>query len=154
MIRHLEKSRAGALLLELVISGLILGIIMSTALPLLGWIARERQLNRQREAAILEVGNLMERVTALDWDELTADRIGAIPLSPELLRQAPDAKLVVSIDAEPADAKMKRVLLELRWESGPGKAAPPVRLAAWVGRRWADREEHLGGGRVESRVGL
>jgi len=55
--------RRASLLLELVISGIVLGMVMSAALPMLEWIARERQLTRQRQAAILEVGNLMERIT-------------------------------------------------------------------------------------------
>jgi len=119
------------LLLELVISGALLGVVVSATIPTLAWIARERQFSRQRQAAQLEVGNLMERLTSLEWNELTPARGAQAELSPSLREQIPDAKLTVAVTDDSA-AKSRRILIELRWEIVPGRPAPPVRLVSWV----------------------
>jgi hypothetical protein len=123
--------RCGALLLELVISGAVLGVVVAAAIPTLAWIGREREFSRQRQAAQLEVGNLMERLTALEWNELTPQRGAQTALSPSLREQIPDAKLTVAV-TDDAALKARRVLVELRWEVVPGRPAPPVRLVSWV----------------------
>ena len=148
MTRNSSKHRSGALLLELVISGLVLGVILATAIPMLGWVARERKLSEQREAAILEVANLMERVGRLPWDDLTPERLTEFRPSPELLRQLPDARLSTAAEPDPADSRLKRVRIELHWESAPGKLAPPVKLAAWFADR-TQRERHAAGDDAE-----
>src|SRR5882724_6924922 len=91
--------RRASLLLELVISGIVLGMVMSAALPMLEWIARERQLTRQRQAAILEVGNLMERITLVEWDELTSQRAARFEISDRLREQLVDSDLKVTVAA-------------------------------------------------------
>jgi hypothetical protein len=126
--------RRAALLLELVISGIVLGMVMSAALPTLGWIARERQLTRQRQAAILEVGNLMERITLVDWDDLTPRRAASFEISDRLREQLVDSELKVTVAADDSSEGSKHVLIELYWDVVPGRPAPPVRLAAWVHR--------------------
>ncbi|MGE5191604.1 MAG: hypothetical protein ACM3U2_03825 [Deltaproteobacteria bacterium] len=110
---------------------MLLGIVMSAAIPTLGWIVRERQFTRQRQAAILEVGNVMEQVRLLDWDALTAERAAQFELSDALRDELPDAGLKVAV-ADDSEAKTRRVLVELRWDRAPGQPAPPVRLTAWI----------------------
>ena len=127
------RPRRGALLLELVISGALLGVVVSAAIPTLAWITRERQFSRQRQVAQLEVGNLMERLAALEWDELTLERGAQTEPSPSLREQIPDAKLTVAV-TDDSVAQARRVLIELRWEVVPGRPAPPVRLVTWVYR--------------------
>jgi hypothetical protein len=126
--------RPGAMLFELMISGVLLGVVLSSVIPTLGWIARERQLSRRRQAALLEVGNLMERVTLLDWEELTSDRAAKFELSETLQRELPDARLTIRV-TDDAEAHARQVLIELRWETTADRPAPPVRLAAWVHQR-------------------
>jgi len=136
--RPARRPRPGALLLELVISGAVLGVVVSAAIPTLAWIARERQFSRQRQAAQLEVGNLMERLAALEWNELTPERAAQAGLSPSLQERIPDAKLTVAVTDEAATGA-RRVFIELRWEVAAGRPAPPVRLVSWVYEQSADR---------------
>jgi hypothetical protein len=126
----LHPRRGAALLLELATAGVLLGIVMSAAVPTLGWIVRERQLSRQRQTAILEAGNVMERMRLLDWESLTPEKAAKFELSDALRNELPDARLTVSV-TDDAGAKARRVLVELRWEPVAGRPAPPVRLAAW-----------------------
>jgi len=145
-------NRSGTLLLELVISGLVLGIILSTAIPMLGWVARERKLNQQQEAAILEAANLMERIAGLSWDELSSERVEELPISPALLRQLPDARSSAAVELDPGEPRLKRVRIEITWEVAPGRAAPPVKLASWFGDRSARGERDRQVGRRELKI--
>jgi hypothetical protein len=126
MNRRPQTLRKGALLLELVISGLLLGVVISATVPMLGSIARQRQLSRQRQAAILEVGNLMERLTTLDWDSLTQERAATFELAGPLKSAMPDSQLKITVTADEAQPSAKHVLIELRWETVPSRPAPPV----------------------------
>jgi Tfp pilus assembly protein PilE len=130
------SSRSGSLLLELMVAGALLAVVVAAAVPTLGSIVRQRTFNQQRQAAILEVGNLMERLRLLDFDELTPERAAQIKLSQSLEAQLAEPRLTVTVDAENDAAK--RVLIQLAWQTGPGRAAPPVRLAAWNYRRGTD----------------
>src|SRR6516164_4120585 len=89
--------RRASLMLELVLSGLVLGMLLSAAIPTLGWIARARHLTRQRQVAILEVGNLMERMTLVDWDELTSERAAKFEISERLRDELGDPQLSVRV---------------------------------------------------------
>jgi hypothetical protein len=120
------------MLLELVICGIILGAVVSSIVPALVWLSRERQNGRQQQAALLEVGNLMERLTVLDWDELTPRRAAEFEQAHDLQSQFPAARLKVTVAVADADPKAKQILVELQWEFAPSRPAPPVRLAAWV----------------------
>src|SRR5262245_53147110 len=79
----------GALLFELLTSGVLLAIVVSTVIPMLGWIIRERHLNHQRQAALLEVGNLMERVALLGSNEMTREEGAKFELSDALQKELP-----------------------------------------------------------------
>jgi type II secretory pathway pseudopilin PulG len=126
-------SRSGSLLLELMVAGALLGVVTASVIPTLGWLVRQRKFNQERQAAVLEVGNLMERLTALDWNELTSERAAQFHLSDPMEQQLSEPRLTVSVDIE--DDAAKRVLIQLAWQIGPSRAAPPVRLAAWVYRQ-------------------
>jgi hypothetical protein len=132
MAYRMHSCRSGSLLLELLVAGSLLVVVMATAVPTVGWIARQRKFNQQRQTAILEVGNLMERLTTLDWHELTPERAAQFQLSEPVEQQLAEPRLTVTVDTE--DDSAKRVLIGLSWQIGPGRAAPPVRLAAWVYR--------------------
>lgn len=130
----LPADRSGSLMIELVICGLLLGIVMSAIIPTLGWLVRERKTSQERQAAILEVGNLMERLSALDWEDLTPERAAQFKVSDALARQLPEANLAISIEADDSEST-KHILIELKWEIAHGGPAPPVGLAAWMYRR-------------------
>ena len=68
----------------------------------------------------------------LGWNELSPQRAAHFKLSEPVENQLSEPRLTVTVDTEDA---AKRVLIELSWQIGPGRAAPPVRLAAWVYRQ-------------------
>ncbi len=133
MNHNIRLSRSGSLIIEVLVAGSLLAVVTATVVPALTWIVRQRKFNQERQAAMLEVGNLMERVTLLDWNELTPQRAAEFHLSESLQNQLAEPRLTIRVDTEEDDAK--HVLIELEWEFGPGRAAPPVRLAAWINKR-------------------
>jgi hypothetical protein len=103
--------------------------VTASVIPTLGWLVRQRKFNQERQAVVLEVGNLMERMTALDWNELTPERAAQFQISESLEKQLSEPRLTVTVEGE---EEAKRVLIQIAWQIGPARAAPPVRLAAWV----------------------
>lgn len=126
--------RRGSLMVELLACGALLGVVLSTAIPALRWIVRQRKFSEERQAALLEVENLMERVTTLDWNELTTERAEDFHLSAPLAERLSEPRLAITVDADPDAAAAKIVRINLTWEHAPQRPAPPVRLAAWVYR--------------------
>jgi Tfp pilus assembly protein PilE len=132
--------RRGSLMIEILVCGALLAVLLATAIPTMSWVLRQRKLCDQREAALLEVDNLMERVTAVEWSELTTDRAAQFRLSDPVAAQLPDSRLEIAVETDPDDPLAKIVQIRLTWDNGPGRLAPPVRLTAWVYRREANAD--------------
>jgi prepilin-type N-terminal cleavage/methylation domain-containing protein len=127
--------RAGFTLFELMIASILLGTVLMTAIPTLGWINRNSLAAERQQVAILGVGNLMERLTARPWDEITAEAMAGVPMPDDLSRQLPGAELRIFVVTPAEDLSARRLTIELRWEgSSAGTQSPPVRLTAWVYR--------------------
>jgi hypothetical protein len=127
--------RKGSLLVELLACGALLGVVLTTVIPALRWVLHQRRLTEQREAALLEVENLMERATAVDWDDLTTDRVANFRLSGPLVAQLAESRLTIAVESDPDDELAKIVRIDLTWDYAPSRPAPRVRLTAWVYRR-------------------
>lgn len=126
---------SGFTLVELMISGLLLGVVFVAAIPTMAWIARERTAAERRQIALLEVGNQMERLCLIPWDELPAGAAPESKLAASAIAQLPEAQLTVVVDGDPRDPSAKRITVELRWMNGPSLPAAPVRVTTWVYRR-------------------
>lgn len=129
------KVRRGSLLVELLACGALLGVALGTAIPTLRWVIHQRKATDVREAAMLEIGNLMERVTGLDWNELTTERAGQFKLSPEIASQLNESQLTIAVESDADDAAAKIVRINLTWDDAPSRPARPVRLTTWVYQR-------------------
>ena len=94
---------------------------------------QQRQANR-RLWATTEIGNLMERVTAMPYDRVSQQVLDQLQLSESARTLLPDATLTATLlpQANPAG---KRLRLELRWQDRSGQLAGPVRLTTWVFQR-------------------
>jgi hypothetical protein len=104
-------------------------------------VGRQKNAARQRQAALLEVGNLMEELTALDWNDLTPERAAAVKLSDQLQAQLEESKLEVAVQSDANDETEKQIRIDLTWNLAPNRPAAPVRLSAWVFRRGSVKTE-------------
>jgi hypothetical protein len=137
--RSTRAMRRGSMLVEVTMGTVMLVLIMSVTIKLLGFVAHERGAAERRERALLEAGNVMERITAYSFDEVTPEQAGRISLS-ELARHAlPGSELAVDVAAtdRAAGRAAKRITIRLRWRDRAGQWEAPVRLTSWIEPRRA-----------------
>lgn len=132
----IARTRRGSLLPELAIATILLGAAMTMTVQVLGHAGRVRRDADHRQQATLEVGNLMERLAAISFDELTDARAQNLKLSETTAHLLPDAQLSIAVkDERPAaDRTSKRLAVKLQWRGRSGEWEAPVRLVTWIER--------------------
>ena len=141
----LPGSCRGSMIVELLACGALLGVVLSTAIPMLRWAIQERKFTDEREIAMLEVDNLMERVTALDWSELTTERAAEFGLSTSVAAQLPEPHLAIAVESDAKDDAAKIVRINPTLEPkhvhppGPPKCAGGLGLSTRDEGRTAER---------------
>ena len=70
--------RRGTTILELAVAGALIGALLVVCLQLLAATAAGRRAADQQQCAILELDNVMERVVARPWAELTTAALAAV----------------------------------------------------------------------------
>lgn len=91
-------------------------------------VANQRHLARQRAAAVLEAGNLMEQIAARPWEQ-TAPGQSPVSLSEACRQWLPGAELKLEITDEKPDAR--RIRIEIAWHDPLGQRTAPVCLVGW-----------------------
>jgi hypothetical protein len=124
-------------LVEVAMAAVLLMIAMTLTVKVLGLVATERRGTERRQRALVEVANLMERITAYPFDEVTPELGGRLTLSPTGRQSLPDSELKVDVvGSEPAAGRSaKRIAIRLRWRGSDGEWVAPVRLTSWIERR-------------------
>jgi hypothetical protein len=125
------------MLAEVAMATAILMIAMSLTVKVLGWVALERRAAERRQRAVLEVANVMERITAYPFEEVTPDLTRRIRLSTTTGQSLPDSDLSVEVtNSDPgAGRSAKRIAIRLRLKGRSGEWEAPVRLTSWIERR-------------------
>ena len=123
--------RRGFTLLELTATVLLLGTVLLTLAPVLRQAAVQRRDAGHRQAALLEVQNALERLTALPYDSITPEAARDVPLSESIGAQLREPRLTISV-SETNDPAGKRIAAELRWQDRAGNHASPARLITWI----------------------
>jgi Tfp pilus assembly protein PilV len=130
------KSRRGSLLAEVAIATIVLVVAMGMTVRVIATVAQERRSNMDRQQAVLEVGNLMERITAHSFEQITPEFAGRISVSDQTRTALRDCELSVRVSGGERSATggqtTKRVTVLLRWKGRSGQWLSPVRLTAWV----------------------
>ena len=100
-------------------------------LQMLSAAAAQRRAAEERQTAIREAANLMERLGTVPFDRLTPEGVAAVQLSGEARRALPEAELEVQLSSPPGQPEAKRIVVLLRWQDRTGRFLRPVRLVAW-----------------------
>jgi hypothetical protein len=135
--KAIGRKRRGSLLAEVTMATVMLAIAMSLTVKVLGWVALERRAAERRQRAVLEVANVMERITSYPFEEVTPDLTRRITLSTTADQSLPESDLVVDVThSDPgAGRSAKRIAIRLRWKGRSGEWDAPVRLTSWIERR-------------------
>jgi Tfp pilus assembly protein PilV len=130
-------ARRGSLLVELAMAGVLLTIAMTLTVKVLATVATERRASERRQKALFELANLMERITAYPFEQVTPELAKQMTLSPSARQSLAGSDLAVDVAAgEPGPGRSaKRIALKLRWRVPGGEWSAPVRLTSWIERR-------------------
>ena len=124
-------SRRAFTLLEMLAAFAVLGVLVAFCVQLLPAVARQRAAAAQRQAATQEAANLLERIAARPWDQLTPAALQGVGLSSEARRQLPGAKLQVDVFDPAQNPAARRIAVCVQWEDRDGLPVRPARLVAW-----------------------
>jgi len=138
--------RRGMTLLEALVAGVLLAAMMTICLQLFAAVAAERRAMENRQTAAQDAANLMERLIARPWNELTPSaRRGkaeggrgnsAFRLQPSAFglppscRSLPGGSVEIELITAAGQPEAKRITVSVHWQDRSGPAAP-VRLVAW-----------------------
>jgi hypothetical protein len=130
------RNRRGSLLAEVGIATIVLVIVMGLTVKVLGTIARERRAAADRQQGALEAGNLMERITAYPFEQVTPELARSMSVSDSTRRSLRECELAISVSGGDRSVtgvrSAKRVMIRLRWKGAGGQWQTPVRLASWI----------------------
>jgi len=129
----LSKRRAFTMV-EVALTVLMVAVAMTTILQVLVWVASERRAIDRREWALEEAANIMERITAQPWNEISSEAVKSLSLPERMRESLPGVELSIAVDEKP-DVQLKRIAILLRWRNQAGVWDAPVRITSWVSRR-------------------
>jgi hypothetical protein len=134
--RDVARNRRGSLLVEVAMAGVMLMIAMGLTVKMLSFVAIQRRAAERRQQALLEAGNLMERITGYPYEEVSASLARKLTLSPQARQALPESDLVIDVAESQGDAGRfaKRIAIRLRWRNRAGEWDRPVRLTSWIQR--------------------
>ena len=104
--------------------------VLAGVTQLLGLVSQHRAAVQQRQVATRELGNVMERIMAIRWAELTTEKTSNLPVSAVCQAVLRDPKLQVSIVPESPSEDLVQIRLQLDWQNAAGQRARPVRACS------------------------
>ena len=136
-VRSTRSRPRGSLLVEVAMAAVLLMIAMTLTVKVIGLVALERRASERRQRALVEVANVMERITAHPFDDVTPELAGRLTLSTSARQSLSDSELAVDVaGTEPGPGRSaKRIAIKLRWRGPNGEWMAPVRLTSWIERR-------------------
>jgi Tfp pilus assembly protein PilV len=129
--RHHNMTRRGVMMLEAIVAGVLLGTLLVVCLQLLSAVVVERRAADQRQLAVLELSNVMERVAARPWSELTPAAVAQEKLSPGASGQLPGGELKIEVSTDAKEPAAKHITATLRWQDRSGQLGTPLTLSTW-----------------------
>ena len=124
--------RRGSMLLEVAIAISLIVVALVGVSQLLVVASRQRRETRSREIAIMEVGNLMERVSQIPYRDLTEERVSTLALSEHVQAELSEGTLRVDLETDPEWRDAKRIVVAIDWVNSAGRRVAPIELTGWA----------------------
>ncbi|HPM84737.1 MAG TPA: hypothetical protein PLF81_28725, partial [Candidatus Anammoximicrobium sp.] len=132
------RRRAAFSVTECLVALVLLGAAVALMAQLLGTAGVQRRVADQHALALQETANLMERLFALPYSELTPERAAELRLSESVRQRLPEPQLEITIKPVAGEMAAKEIRVSLRWLDRSGGHGAPAELTAW---RHADRRD-------------
>ena len=129
------RSHTGFTLVELIVAMILLGAVMTTVVPLLGWVNVQRRAADARLFAVQETANILERFTIREWEKLTQESADTIGISDQTAQWLKEPSLKVTVQERDSQLPSRRITVELSWINRAGDRATPARLTSFVYRK-------------------
>jgi Tfp pilus assembly protein PilE len=126
-----RRSRRGYLLMEMLAATALVMILVALGAQMLQASARQRLAMRHRQAAMEEAANVLERVAARPWPQLTPAALGRERLSEDTREALSGGSLSIELAPEAGPPAARQVLVTVTWREPPAEEPLTVRLAAW-----------------------
>ena len=110
---------------------LVLGVLTTLCLQFFAAVSDQRRQVFAQLTATQEAANLLERVEALGWNELTTASAAKLQLSAQARQTLPEGRARCSSTSLTGTPPAKRVAASVRWRPQPGEPEREVRLVAW-----------------------
>ncbi len=131
----MSTTRRAVTIIEVLAAFVLVAVATTVCLKLLVARAAQHRAIQDQQTALQEAANLMERLSALPWDELTDEAAGEVQPSDAARKALSDFRLIVSLTHppnEPSDEPAaKRITIVIRTEDDRGNPRRPVRLVSW-----------------------
>jgi Tfp pilus assembly protein PilV len=124
-------NRRGFTLLEAFVAAAVLGALTVACLKFFTAGAAQQEAMRDRSRAAQLAANVMERLTAQPWDQLTAEKVRPLQDAEDLRQSLPDSKIEIQITQPSGEPGAKQIAVLVRWPSRSDVPPRPVRLVAW-----------------------
>jgi len=125
-------TRRGILLIEVIAACGLTAVLLALCVQMLSLTALERRHIERRAIALQEAANLLERASALPFDELSDAKLAELTITPEVREILPQAKSAFIVSDEPGDLPTRRVRLEIHWQGRGTRKEAPARLTFWA----------------------
>ena len=126
---RLAVRRSGALMVELVVGAVLLGIFLTSVGPMFRWIRDARLTSDRHLFANQELATQMEQLAALPPSQITDERLKSLSITESTGAMIPDARLTAV--KQPTEDGLQRVTLAITWVNDSGMDVEPKRLTAW-----------------------
>lgn len=123
--------RAAFTITECLVALVLLGAAAALLTQLVAAVGVQRRVAEQHSLALQETANLMERLFALPYAELTTQRAAELQLSEAARQRLPDARLAIAVSAAAGQPAGKEIRISLRWLDRSGRHTAPLELTAW-----------------------
>ena len=127
----MTRRRAAFTIAECLVALVLLGAATALLAQLIAAVGIQRRVADQHSLALQETANLMERLFAVPYAELTPQRAGELRLSASARQTLPDARLRIVVHAVAGDPAAKQIRISLCWLDRSGRHAAPLELTAW-----------------------
>jgi hypothetical protein len=111
------------------VAGILVGLLATAVLQLLVLMTNQHRTLYKRHVAIQESANIMERASAISWEDLTEETLDQFDVSEEAKESLPGVE--VAVEVSDVEDNAKRVTVVLRWPDRPSRPDHSVRLVAW-----------------------